>query len=145
MDEKPKKPRKRADKKRNSQELVPVQPEVPAKKKVKDILMGKIVDGPGLDPNLQAEIALALKKFAATEAYSNHVLNRDMGVLEAVISEYLKTFVIIGYDINGDKISITHATSAQEYDSIVEHARGTLMQMLIRSQQGNFPGMPPGM
>src|SRR5947209_17232597 len=114
MEEKPRKPRKpRAKKKPESEAIIPAKQ---TKKTVKDILLGNIVDGPGLDPNLQAEIALALKRYAASEQFSNAILNRDMGVLESVISEYLKTFVIIGYDINGDKISITHASFAQEFD-----------------------------
>lgn len=112
--------------------------------KIKSLLKGTINPIIHLDPKLQAEIALELRRFNAEKRFANEVLTRDMGVLESVISEYLKTFIVIGYDINGDKITITHATNVQEYDSIVEHARGTLLTVLLKAQQ-NLPGMPPGM
>lgn len=58
----------------------------------------------------------------------------DYKPLEAMVSEYLKSFLLIGYGINGEKIFIGHAKTAEEHDSLVEHLRQTFINVI-----GNMP------
>ncbi len=104
----------------------------------------KIVQMENLDPEMQEVMMSAIREIAIDQNKEGAILNRDLGVLESVVSEYLKTFMVIGYTMDGSKISIFHANNPQESDSIIEHARGTLMNLLIKSQQGLNGGAPPG-
>ena len=101
---------------------------------------GKLVNVENIDPELQESFQRAMKHFAYRQQKEGNIMVRDMTILESVVGEYLNSFLIIGYDMDGEKISITHAENTQDYDSIVEHARGTLLMMLMRAQQ-NLPGM----
>lgn len=67
----------------------------------------------------------------------------DVLSLEAIVSEYLQSFIVIGYDLSGEKVQMMHARNAQEYDSLVEHARGSLLTLIMRAQQ-QLPGFPNG-
>lgn len=75
--------------------------------------------------NLGNEIRSPKQKKATNERISNL---KDLKTLEAVVSEFLKTFIIIGYTFKGEKVTVGHATSQQENDSLSEHLR----QMFLR-------------
>lgn len=54
----------------------------------------------------------------------------DMNMLEAKIEEYLDCFFLIGFDINGDKVTISHADNSKDNDSLVEHLRSTFFKII---------------
>jgi hypothetical protein len=120
--------------------------------KIIDILSDKLLSGKDapqvqlvsldtIDPEMRELMLTAIKSMAAEQTKSHTTLNRDLGVLESIVTEYLKTFMLIGYSMEGEKVTIFHATSPQEHDSIIEHARGTLMTLLMKSQQNLQGGM----
>jgi hypothetical protein len=43
---------------------------------------------------------------------------------------FLKTFIILGYDFNGEKVQIMHASNPLDKDALVEHLRTTLLDIL---------------
>jgi hypothetical protein len=93
-----------------------------------------------LGAEAQAAIEYALKHYVTPEVMRDRkIMMKDLGVLETVVTEYLKNFILIGYDLAGEKMMITHATNSQEYDSLIEHARGSLLSLIMKSQQ-NLPG-----
>ncbi len=55
---------------------------------------------------------------------------KDLEHLDNVASEYLKTFMILGYDLNGEKAFIMHATNPHDRDALVEHLRTTLLGII---------------
>lgn len=55
---------------------------------------------------------------------------KDLEHLDSVVSEFLKTFMILGYDLNGEKAFIMHATNPHDKDALVEHLRTTLLGII---------------
>ena len=55
---------------------------------------------------------------------------KDLEQLDTVITEYLDTFMLLGYDINGEKVLIMHATNPHDRDALVEHLRTTLLGII---------------
>jgi hypothetical protein len=55
---------------------------------------------------------------------------KDLEHLDGLASEFLKTFMILGYDLNGEKAFIMHATNPHDRDALVEHLRTTLLGII---------------
>ena len=55
---------------------------------------------------------------------------KDLEHLDSVASEFLKAFMILGYDLNGEKAFIMHATNPHDRDALVEHLRTTLLGII---------------
>jgi len=73
-------------------------------------------------------------KQAFLRFYDNATLKqykvKDLEQLDTVITEYLDTFMLLGYDINGEKVVIMHATNPHDRDALVEHLRTTLLGII---------------
>jgi hypothetical protein len=52
---------------------------------------------------------------------------KDLEHLDSIVSEFLKTFIVMGYDMNGEKAFIMHAQSPHDRDALIEHLRTTLL------------------
>ncbi len=55
---------------------------------------------------------------------------KDLYSLDAVVSEYLQSFMILGYDINGERVCITHAENISARDALIEHLRSTFFNVM---------------
>lgn len=55
---------------------------------------------------------------------------KDLEHLDNVASEFLKAFMILGYDLNGEKTFIMHASNPHDRDALVEHLRTTLLGII---------------
>lgn len=55
---------------------------------------------------------------------------KDLEHLDTVVSEFLKAFMVLGYDLNGEKVFIMHATNPHDKDALVEHLRTTLLGII---------------
>lgn len=55
---------------------------------------------------------------------------KDLQHLDNIVQEYLKAFVILGYDLNGEKVHIFHANNPHDKDALVEHLRTTLISVI---------------
>jgi type II secretory pathway component GspD/PulD (secretin) len=55
---------------------------------------------------------------------------KDLEHLDTIAEEYLKTYMILGYDLNGEKVSIMHAKNPHDRDALVEHLRTTLLDII---------------
>jgi hypothetical protein len=73
-------------------------------------------------------------KQAFLRFYDNATLKsykvKDLEHLDTLVSEYLGSYMILGYDINGEKVVIMHATSPHDKDALVEHLRTTLLGII---------------
>ena len=65
--------------------------------------------------------------YASTEKKN---AQKDMAVLDSVISEYLQNFMVIGFDLQGNKLTMFHAKNALEKDAILEHLRSVVMNLV---------------
>lgn len=92
----------------------------------------------GVEENILPEKQLAqveeVIKNAFLRFYDNAQLKqykvKDLEHLDSVVSEFLGTFMILGYDINGEKVFIMHATNPHDRDALVEHLRTTLLGII---------------
>jgi hypothetical protein len=55
---------------------------------------------------------------------------QDLEHMNSIIEEFLSTFMILGYDLNGEKVFIMHAKSHQDKDALIEHLRTTLLNLV---------------
>ncbi len=54
----------------------------------------------------------------------------DLTHIDNILSEYLDNYILLGFDVTGSKVSLTHSNSHCGKDALVEHLRTTLLQML---------------
>ena len=71
----------------------------------------------------------AFLRFADAAQLKQHKV-KDLEHLDSVASEFLKAFMILGYDLNGEKAFIMHATNPHDRDALVEHLRTTLLGII---------------
>lgn len=83
------------------------------------------------DNILQIEdlIKQAFLRFYNT-AYTDKAKAKDLDHLNLIMEEYLKCYMVLGYDLNGEKICIMNAHSSSEKDALIEHLRSTLVGIL---------------
>lgn len=58
---------------------------------------------------------------------------KDADHLVSIISEYLGPFALMGFDLEGDKITIINSKSPMERDSIIEHMRKTFIRIMMEN------------
>ena len=81
-----------------------------------------------VDPQIQALIKQAFMQFYDTVSVENSK-NRDIDQLNNITTEFLKAFITIGYDLNGDKVFIMHANNAKDRDALLENLRFTMFNI----------------
>lgn len=83
------------------------------------------------DNVLQIEdlIKQAFLRFYNT-AYTDKAKAKDLDHLNLIMEEYLKCYMVLGYDLNGEKICVMNAHSSSEKDALIEHLRSTLVGIL---------------
>jgi len=81
-------------------------------------------------------IRAALESHLVDYAKRKHDQKRNVEELSAVIEEFLSSFILLGYNYDGDPITLVSASTQQQSDSL-----STLIQKFIMTQTG---GSPPG-
>jgi hypothetical protein len=98
-----------------------------------DIVMKEVADKIFGEIN-KKELEKSLDKWLKENNNKNAIAMRDLGLLKSIISEYLDTFIVFGYNIEGERIILQHYTSAKDRDAIMEF----LKTIFIKQQQDNF-------
>ena len=80
------------------------------------------------------ELEKSLDRWLKENSNKTAIAMRDLGLLKAIISEYLDTFIVFGYNIDGERIILQHYTSSKDRDAIMEF----LKTIFIKQQQDNF-------
>ena len=62
------------------------------------------------------------------------IVERDYNILKSIITEYLDSYICIGYSSEGARYIIQHTKSARDRDAIMEF----LKTVFIQQQQSNF-------
>jgi hypothetical protein len=87
-------------------------------------------DGSSINsPQISEIISQAFKRFYAVSVKKQNKV-RDLQHLDVIVAEYLQTFMILGYDINGEKICISHASTPAARDALIEHLRSTFLGIM---------------
>jgi len=81
-----------------------------------------------------AELEKGLDKWSKEKDFETKVSIRDLTVLKGIITEYLDTFMIMGYNVDGERVVIQHFNSHRDRDAIMEF----LKNLFIQQQQNNF-------
>jgi hypothetical protein len=76
-------------------------------------------------------IRAALESHLIDYAKRKNDQKRNVEQLTAVIEEFLSSFILLGYNYDGDPITLVSATTQQQSDSL-----STLIQKFIMSQHG---------
>ena len=82
-------------------------------------------------------IKSALETHLVEYARKKHTQKRDTELLTSTIEEYLSSFILLGYNYDGEPVQLVSASTQQQSDSL-----GTLLQKFIISQS---PQSPPGL
>ena len=89
-----------------------------------------------LEKNLHVEDVI---KQAFLRFYDNASVKsskvKDLEHLDHIAEEYLKSYMILGYDLNGEKVSIMHAENPHDRDALVEHLRTTLLNIIGNNER----------
>jgi hypothetical protein len=89
------------------------------------------------DPHqLEQVIARAFKQFY-TNSVSKQNKIKDLKHLDVIVAEYLQCFMILGYDLSGEKICISHASTPAARDALIEHMRSTFLNVMNGNGNGN--------
>jgi hypothetical protein len=91
----------------------------------------KSIDPSRLEDTIQIEdlIKQAFLRFYNT-AYTNKAKEKDLEHLNLIMEEYLNCYMVLGYDLNGEKVCIMNAKNATDKDALIEHLRSTLVGIL---------------
>jgi len=86
-----------------------------------------------IPPDIDDVIKQAFLRFYDVTTLKQNKL-KDLEHLSNICEEFLKTYMILGYDLNGEKVHIMHAKNHHDKDALVEHIRSTLIGMLNTGQ-----------
>jgi hypothetical protein len=118
-------PKKRnTSKKTTTENLSSVNDEV-AMKEVAEKIFGQINN---------KELEKSLDRWLKENGNRNAIALRDLDLLKSIITEYLDTFIVFGYNVEGERIILQHYTTARDRDAIMEF----LKTIFIKQQQDNF-------
>ena len=86
-----------------------------------------------------SELLNAIDKWQKSYDAANRVYSRDYNLLKNQISEYLDSFLLLGYDSEGHRIIIQHHHSQRDRDAVMEF----LKTVFLLQQQQNFLDTDP--
>ena len=116
-------PKKNTSKKKKttSVDLTPTDLNEPVSKPTKKVLKNDLI--------IEDLIKQAFLRFSDNVTIKQSKV-KDLEHLDNIAEEYLKTYMILGYDLNGEKVSIMHAKNPHDRDALVEHLRTTLIDII---------------
>jgi hypothetical protein len=86
-----------------------------------------------IPPDVDEVIKQAFLRFYDVTTLKQNKL-KDLEHLSNICEEFLRAYVILGYDLNGEKVHIMHAKNHHDKDALIEHIRSTLIGMLNSGQ-----------
>ena len=80
------------------------------------------------------ELQKSLDKWLKENKQSQQIVMRDLALLKSIITEYLDCFLLVGYNLEGERIILQNFNKARDRDAIMEF----LKIVFIKQQQDNF-------
>jgi hypothetical protein len=80
------------------------------------------------------ELQKSIDKWMKENKKEQVVSMRDLGILKGIISEYLDTYLVFGYNVNGERIILQNFKNARDRDAIMEF----LKTIFLKQQHENF-------
>ena len=80
------------------------------------------------------EMQKSLDKWLKEHNQMTQIHKRDLSVLKSVVMEYLDTFLLFGYNLEGNRVIIQNFKKAKDRDAIMEF----LKTIFLKQQHENF-------
>lgn len=80
------------------------------------------------------ELQKSLDRFLKENKNQQQTAMRDLGLLKSIITEYLDSFILFGYSIDGERVIIQNFTKSKDRDALMEF----LKIIFFKQQQENF-------
>ena len=80
------------------------------------------------------ELQKSLDKWLKENSQNNMIAKRDLGLLKSLVGEYLDSFLLFGYNIDGDRIIVQNFKTAKDRDAVMEF----LKTIFLKQQHENF-------
>jgi hypothetical protein len=80
------------------------------------------------------ELKKALETYLKQQNQYKQTEMRDFGILKSIISEYLDSFIVFGYNLHGERVIIQNYPRSKDRDAIMEF----LKIIFFKQQQDNF-------
>ena len=81
-----------------------------------------------------AELQKSLMQWEKDFRQKQNVSKRDFSLLKSIVSEYMNTFLLFGYNIDDERVIIQKFDNARDRDAIMEF----LKTIFIKQQTENF-------
>lgn len=62
-------------------------------------------------------------------------IEKNMSILKSLVEEYLGSFIILGYTIDGTRITIKNVQNDRDDDALIEQLRYLLLQIMNNSNE----------
>jgi hypothetical protein len=82
----------------------------------------------------ELELQKSLDKWLKENRQHQQVAMRDLSILKAIVSEYLDSFILFGYNLEGERCILQNFNRAKDRDALMEF----LKIVFIKQQQENF-------
>jgi hypothetical protein len=82
----------------------------------------------------KVELKKALETYLKQQNQCKQTEIRDLGILKSIISEYLDSFIVFGYNLHGERVIIQNYPRSKDRDAIIEF----LKIIFFKQQQDNF-------
>jgi hypothetical protein len=83
------------------------------------------------------ELQRGIEKWIRNNAQKQKEANRDLGILSGIIGEYLDSYILFGYNLEGERIIIQSQSSPKDRDALMEF----LKIVFLRNHQGDIGDM----
>lgn len=80
------------------------------------------------------ELQKSLDRYLKQKDMNNRIALRDMQLLKSIIMEYLDSFLLFGYNVDGERVIVQNFTNSRDRDAIMEF----LKTIFIKQQHDNF-------
>jgi hypothetical protein len=80
------------------------------------------------------ELQKSMDKWIKEQSHANQIVRRDISILKNALVEYLDSFLVLGYTMEGDRIVMQHFKTPKDRDAIVEF----LKTIFLKQQHENF-------
>lgn len=80
------------------------------------------------------ELQKALDKWIKEHHQDNKIVARDLSLLRSIITEYMDAYILLGYNLEGQRVVIQNYSSAKDKDAMMEFFKN----IFIQQQNNNF-------
>jgi hypothetical protein len=80
------------------------------------------------------ELQKSMDKWLREQSQNNQITRRDISILRNSLVEYLDSFLVLGYTMEGDRIVMQNFKTPKDRDAIVEF----LKTIFLKQQHENF-------